>query len=583
MANEQPISNTSYSFFTRALVAFPFFGYFIATYLCVQEYGAHKQIMWSFPYTAMYYGQQPTQTLIYSYIIFIAGFILPFAWLFGKNDIKDKYGSAKLATTAIIKKMNLFNDNGVILGVWKTGTKTKLLKYTRPLSSLILAPAGTGKTVSVSIPNILGLNELSLVIHDPKGELCAFTGNYRKTFSKVLIYNFSQKDCSVFNPFCKTVLPKEIGDYQAYVENIATIIFPDQKGGDTYWVGAARNLFTLMALNNLFFDGETNLNEIYITSKKESTSNKVFRSILTRLQNDKPEEKGDDFVFNDEDGEIEVDEEEEERNILREKIIVMANAMLQISSSSNQMAGVTGGFDNGMKIFTETKITKATSGVNQLPFTEMREELYTVYLIVEEKDRERLRPIITLLLEIMVKELISVLPVEDDNRITFILDEFTRLKGIQTVKTLPEICRGYNMSVIYIAQDYEQVEIVFGKEMTGILQTLCAYKVIFKQNNHKTAKMICDLVGDYTDTKTTTNFREGEENKKQYSEQETGTQLITPQDVLNLETGQVFITVEGFAKNPIKTESAYYENTPEFKKLVKKYEAKTFNEVMENL
>ena len=78
------------------------------------------------------------------------------------------FGGGREAEYADIKKMGLFDGFVIVLGRFKG----KLLKMPETLSALVVAPPGTGKTAGVVIPTILESPGLSLIVNDPKPELC---------------------------------------------------------------------------------------------------------------------------------------------------------------------------------------------------------------------------------------------------------------------------------------------------------------------------------------------------------------------------------------------------------------------------
>src|ERR1700686_1588042 len=54
---------------------------------------------------------------------------------------------------------------------------------------LLFGPNGTGKGTRFLIPNHLSINDRSIVVIDPKGELAAVTADYRRTISDVVMLN----------------------------------------------------------------------------------------------------------------------------------------------------------------------------------------------------------------------------------------------------------------------------------------------------------------------------------------------------------------------------------------------------------
>lgn len=100
------------------------------------------------------------------------------------------FGGGRMAEYADIKKMGLFDGFVIVLGRFKG----KLLKMPETLSALVVAPPGTGKTAGVVIPTILESPGLSLIVNDPKPELCYNTTGYRATIGPVFVINWGAED-----------------------------------------------------------------------------------------------------------------------------------------------------------------------------------------------------------------------------------------------------------------------------------------------------------------------------------------------------------------------------------------------------
>ncbi|MDY6407879.1 MAG: type IV secretory system conjugative DNA transfer family protein, partial [Pseudomonadota bacterium] len=123
-------------------------------------------------------------------------FSWPFCWLLYMivtnpyNYRPNVFGSGRKATYADVEKMGLFKGFVIVLGRFKG----KLLKMPETLSALVVAPPGTGKTAGVVIPTILESPGLSLIVNDPKPELCYNTTGYRATQGPVFVINWGAED-----------------------------------------------------------------------------------------------------------------------------------------------------------------------------------------------------------------------------------------------------------------------------------------------------------------------------------------------------------------------------------------------------
>ena len=111
------------------------------------------------------------------------------------------HGGARVASLSDLKRRKMFCPTGVILGRWGR----RLIRYWEPLSCLMLAPPGTGKTVQL-VSNIIAdwpdrvwtwflgilpyprrapLPGPSMIVNDPKGELYEMTAGWRSRLGPV--------------------------------------------------------------------------------------------------------------------------------------------------------------------------------------------------------------------------------------------------------------------------------------------------------------------------------------------------------------------------------------------------------------
>lgn len=184
------------------------------------------------------------------YLPFLA-FLTPFVFFILRlvlNPYKympNVFGGGRLAEYADIKKMKLFDGFVIVLGRFKG----KLLKMPETLSALVVAPPGTGKTVGVVIPTILESPGLSLIINDPKPELCYNTSGYRATQGPVFVINWGAEDepdkgiyYPSWNPLSPSCLPPLGPGRDMYIDSMVAVLVEEPKGGaDPHWSKTGRN------------------------------------------------------------------------------------------------------------------------------------------------------------------------------------------------------------------------------------------------------------------------------------------------------------------------------------------------------
>jgi len=176
---------------------------------------------------------------------------LPFGLILGGLSCPYRFqsnvhGSARLATARDVERMELLGYDGFCQVVGKFNGKMLLLKET--LSTLCCAPPGTGKTVGVVMPTIFYSKGLSLIINDPKPELCYKTSGARAKEGPVFIINWGAEDkpsegiyYPSWNPLSPNALPEMGPDRDMYVDSICNILVEEPKGGaDPHWSQTGR-------------------------------------------------------------------------------------------------------------------------------------------------------------------------------------------------------------------------------------------------------------------------------------------------------------------------------------------------------
>ena len=160
------------------------------------------------------------------------------------------HGSARLATEKDIKKMELLGFDGFCQVVGKFNGKLLMLKET--LSTLCCAPPGTGKTVGVVIPTIFNSKGMSIIVNDPKPELCFSTSGARAKEGPVFIINWGMEDNPAegiyypsWNPLSPGAVPAPGPGRDMYVDSMCNTLVEDPKGGaDPHWSKTGRAALT---------------------------------------------------------------------------------------------------------------------------------------------------------------------------------------------------------------------------------------------------------------------------------------------------------------------------------------------------
>ncbi len=162
---------------------------------------------------------------------------------FNPND-KDKLDekSSRKANKEDIEKMGLLDGFMMVLGYFKK----KPLMMKECLSTLCVAPPGTGKTYGVVVPTIFECNNVSMIINDPKPELKQITSAYRSTIGPVFIMNWAGQDDPArgiyypsWNPLSPEHVPYNPEQRDLYIDSICKTLVKDTVD-DPHWGNTGR-------------------------------------------------------------------------------------------------------------------------------------------------------------------------------------------------------------------------------------------------------------------------------------------------------------------------------------------------------
>lgn len=504
-------------------------------------------------------------------LMLIAPSAIIIIWFFlHKNTKLEEYGNAefaKLQSDEDFKKMSLSKEKGLMLGCFiKQNNFSKkeeriFIRALSPLACLIVAPPGTGKTASVALPNLFSLPN-SVVVLDIKGELYEKSAGYRQKHfnNEIMLFSpFSEDNTLFFNPFDKTVIKDlNFAQMKKLAEQIAGTIFVGEKGKENdHWIVSAKTMFSYFALYNMQKHKHTSLNEIAQAPKKDYY-NELKGEFLAKCQ--KEDEDSDKKVR---DPEIDtlipffqqasLDEDLDE--IVRNQFRAYANAAEQ------EFASIKSTFDTFMKVFSDPYVAKATSKMS-FNYEDLRERKISMYVVIQTADMDILAPLVRIFVESLFKNLMMKEESKANKFIYFLLDEFVRFGKMPFLLEAPALCRSYGLVPVYITQSYEQIKKYYGDDDLKIIKANVGYQVVFRMNSPEDAKVLSEMVGNFTRQKLSQSKGNLDLFKHSNSVSNEGYKLITEQDILSNPIDQIYILVGGFFNRPIKAKVNFWFKNP---------------------
>ena len=466
------------------------------------------------------------------------------------KPIKDMHGTARFATRAEIKKNELLDNKGVVIGGLPTKSGgVEYLRHDGAEHCLVVAPTRSGKGVSVVLPTLLTWQE-SAIVTDFKGELWALTSGWRNRHANQNCYRFdvTGRDSAKFNPL-DTI---RIGDIEEFgdSQNIATTLV-DQGGGmegsDSHWKKSAQALLAgliVYATNMARLEG------------KSASLHDVALLIMP------PDEEFEDVLQKGLEDTVKMSDSVAE--------FIKSSFRQHLEREGAEAASVVSTTANYLTLFKDPVIANNT-GSSDFSVEDLvdSDNAATLYLVINPNDKTRLMPVTRLVITVLLRKLTSRLEFVDNRaqsayarRCLLLLDEFPALGKMEVLTDTLAYMSTYGIKALLICQDYKQLWDKYTRNES--ISGNCHVRVAFAPNVLETAKEISGMTGQSTvvkQEKTNVNTKIGMWSPKHDRFSETARPLMTPEEVMRLKglekegevvtgSGEVLIFVAGH--HPIK-------------------------------
>lgn len=497
------------------------------------------------------YGRPPIEILAAigaAVALFIAGCAVnPFSF----QD--RRYGYAAFASARELRRMKptVTARRGMVLG--RVGGR--LLMSDQPLSGMVAAPAGTGKTENVIIPSVLMSDDASVVVNDPKGEVWDRTAGYRASLGPVfrLDPGAGVAGSHCFNPIDPRDLPPDAAGRGDLIDRMVTMLIEGRES--EFFVSAPRSALSAWLLYC-----------IYEAEEKGAVPTLGDAAARFGLLGGEADEEDSDPVRT----ELEAAAEVARQLGWPQRVVVGLTALAAFDYRTR--SNVIGSVNAALRIFQNENVVEITSR-SDFRLEDLRGRdgrPISVYVVVPAFDQEAFGKLTALLVETATRYLTQRMPGGDDKPVRFILDEVAFLPPVRAVSLGPAITRGYGASFLFAFQDFGQVVGKWGQGALDNMLTNTAYKVVFGQNHEQTARYFSELIGHQTRERVSQSRQTGLGRRAfatgNRSENAEGYALVTAQDVKNLAVGQVLVLVQQNLARPIKARGAYVPKIPRLRR-----------------
>jgi type IV secretion system protein VirD4 len=442
----------------------------------------------------------------------------------------DSHGSARFATKA--ERASLVKaPTGLLIG--RDPESGALLRYAGPAHLLTMAPTRTGKGVGTIIPNLLTLDRSILCI-DPKGENAMITAKARDRFGPV----------HILDPFGVTGLPsfrlQSVSD--GSIRSIPMrwkmpmpLRRPSsrmRRGKPVKPIGTRKRKALLSGLILQIAAAEPAERRNLPTLREYLTlAPEAFSELLKRMQQS-PEAHG----------------------------LIARAANRHLGKADREAAGVLSTAQRHTH-FLDSPRMGAVLSRSDFAFADLKHRTTTIFLVLPPDRLDTyarwLRLMLTAGLTAMARE-----PSKLREPVLFLLDEFASLGRLPAIERAMGLMAGYGLQLWPILQDIHQLKAIYGPR-AGTFLSNAGVLQIFGVNDHETARLVSDLLGNETiQFQTMSRALDATETGITYAPHQTGRQLLTPDEVrgLNSETELLFLA----GSRPVLAQKLRYYADREF-------------------
>ncbi len=444
---------------------------------------------------------------------------------------KTLYGTAKFAALNDVKKMGLLEPpegaNAVVVGGYQHKKTIKYLYHQGPEHVLGFAPSRSGKGVALMLPTLFTWLD-SVVVLDIKGEGWALTSGWRKNYAKNRVLKFDPTDDSgfgaKFNPLNEIRINTnhDVADSQI-IANM--LVDPDGKGLVDHWQKTSYAMLTGVILHLLYKHQSTDLPYPTLTD------------LLLCLSN--PDQPPEDFF-------AEMQENDFYNGLPHPT--ASTTAQDQLNRADREASSVLSSVISYLVLYRDPVLSKNVAS-SDFTISDLmnHEDPIALYLVVRPSDKERLMPLIRLMITLLTTKLTNKMDFAEGrsvahykHRLLLMLDEFTALRKLELLENQIPVLAGYGIKCFFLIQDLKQLHRFYTNDES--ISPNCHVRVAFAANEIKTAQYLSQATGDTTVVKVQTSAS-GERMSamlgkvsKHYSEVKRP--LLTPDEIMRLPSAE---------------------------------------------
>ena len=396
--------------------------------------------------------------------------------------------------------------------------------HRRNLLQIIVGGSGSGKTRFLAKPNLM-LANASFIVTDPKGEMLRAVGNLFLEEGYVLrvfdLIDPSKSDC--YNPFCYI---RKDADVFKLIDNFIKNTTPKgAKANDPFWEKSETALDAALMLYLLH---------------EAPVEDQNMETILYMIENGGAKEEDDDYQ-SPLDLLFEALEEEQPNHIAVRQYHIFKQAAGKTAKSILVSAAVR------LASFTLPEIQRITAS-DDMELGKLGERKQAIFCIIPDSNDASLNFLVGMLYTQAFQELYyqadkihqGALPVP----VRLMFDEFANVALPDGYARLQATMRSRNIMSTIILQNISQLKALFKDDWEGIIGNADSF-IYLGGNEQSTHKYISELLGKETIDTRTSSQSKGRNGSFSQNFQQTGRELMTPDEVRRLDNKNAIVLIRG--------------------------------------
>ena len=396
--------------------------------------------------------------------------------------------------------------------------------HRRNLLQIIVGGSGSGKTRFLAKPNLM-LANASFICTDPKGEMLRAVGNLFLEEGYVLrvfdLIDPSKSDC--YNPFCYI---RKDADVFKLIDNFIKNTTPKgAKANDPFWEKSETALDSALMLYLLH---------------EAPPEDQNMETILYMIENGGAKEEDDDYQ-SPLDLLFEALEEEQPDHIAVRQYHIFKQAAGKTAKSILVSAAVR------LASFTLPEIQRITAS-DDMELGKLGERKQAIFCIIPDSNDASLNFLVGMLYTQAFQELYfqadkvhqGALPVP----VRLMFDEFANVALPDGYARLQATMRSRNIMSTIILQNISQLKALFKDDWEGIIGNADSF-IYLGGNEQSTHKYISELLGKETIDTRTSSQSKGRNGSFSQNFQQTGRELMTPDEVRRLDNKDAVVLIRG--------------------------------------